>query len=148
MTLHSFSRINISGRAFHLILCLLIIPAFVRAEVSDSVKGQITEILKVKSSFSAGEKKLSSNLAFAERKVQSKPLGKAANLAQTNVAGTDGLVKVVIRGNATPQLLADIANRGGKVDAVAPSKDRVDARMPLTQLEGLASRSDVGSIRQ
>lgn len=148
MTPNSFGRVSISAQTVALVLSLVLLPAVGRAQVSNSVKAQITDILKVKSSFSAAEKKLSSNLAFAERKVQSKSLGRVANLAQPNVAGSDGLVKVVIRGNATPQLLTDIKNRGGRVDAVAPSKDRIDARMPLTQLEGLASRSDVGSIRQ
>jgi len=58
------------------------------------------------------------------------------------------MVQVVIRGNASQALLNEIASRGGKVDAVAPSKDRIEAKVPLTQLEGLASRNDVGSIRQ
>jgi len=148
MTPCFFGRIPISAQRLALVVSLITLPVVGRAQVSNSVKGQISDILAIKGSFSAGEKKLSSNLAFASRKAQAKPLGKAANLVRGNVAGADGLVRVVIRGKATPQLLADIAGRGGRVDAVAPSKDRIDARMPLTQLEGLSSRPDVDSIRQ
>ena len=128
---------------------LVAIPAFAQQQpISNSVKNQISQILAVKDSFSAGEKKLSSNLAFASRQAHGKSLGTAPSLAAPNIAGTDGRVQVVIRGNANPELLSNIAARGGKVDAVAPSKDRIEARVPLLQLEGLATRPDVGSIRQ
>jgi hypothetical protein len=127
---------------------LLVLPVIGNAQVADATKKQMADIIALKNSFSAGEKKLSSNLAFASRKAQSKPVGHATNLVAANVADADGTVQVVIRGQATAALLADIGARGGKVLAVAPSKDRIEARLPLTALEGLASRSDVGSIRQ
>src|SRR6266566_4629852 len=128
---------------------LVAVPAFAQQRpISNSAKNQIEQILAVKESFSAGEKKLSSNLVFASRQANGKSLGAATNLASPNVGATNGLVQVVIRGNATPELLKDIAARGGKVDAVAPSHDRIEAKIPLLQLEALATRSDVGSIRQ
>jgi len=128
---------------------LVAVPAFAQQRpISNSAKNQIEQILAVKESFSAGEKKLSSNLVFASRQANGKSLGAAINLASPNVGATNGLVQVVIRGNATPELLKDIAARGGKVDAVAPSHDRIEAKIPLLQLEALATRSDVGSIRQ
>ena len=98
MTPYFFGRIPISAQRLALVVSLITLPVVARAQVSNSVKGQISDILAIKGSFSAGEKKLSSNLAFASRKAQAKPLGKAANLVRANVAGADGLVRVVIRG--------------------------------------------------
>jgi hypothetical protein len=116
--------------------------------VSASVERDITSIIDVKNSFSTGEKRLSTNLAFASRQAQGKSVGAAASFINPNIAAPGSMVKVVIRGTVCPDLLNEIAARGGSVEAVAPSNDRIEATVPLIQLEGLASRSDVGSIRQ
>src|SRR5262249_5350263 len=116
--------------------------------VSASAQSDIASIIDVKNSFSAGEKKLSTNLAFASRQAQGKPVGAAAGLINPNIGDSRGMVSVVISGAASPDLLNDITARGGSVEAVAPSNDRIEATIPLLQLEGLAARSDVGSIRQ
>jgi Subtilase family len=127
---------------------LLVVPAFAQGQISDSATTQIAQLIAIKASLSPGEQKLSSNLVFASRRAQAKQLGAAASLINPNVADATGMVPVVVRGTVSPELLKDIAVRGGRVDAIAPSNDRVEAAVPLAQLEGLAGRSDVASIRE
>ena len=127
---------------------LLVVPAFAQGQISNSATMQIAQVVALKASLSASEQKLSSNLVFASRRAQGKQLGAAASLTNPNVADATGMVPVVVRGTVSPELLKDIAVRGGRVDAIAPSNDRVEAAVPLAQLEGLAGRSDVGSIRE
>ena len=127
---------------------LLVVPAFAQGQISSSAITQIAQVIALKDSLSASEQKLSSNLVFASRRAQGKQLGAAASLTNPNVADAQGMVPVVVRGAVSPELLKDIAARGGRVDAIAPSNDRVEAAVPLAQLEGLAGRSDVGSIRE
>lgn len=123
-------------------------PAFAQNRVSDSAREQMAQIVAMKNSFSVGEKKLSSNLALASRQAHSRSVGAAASLMNPNVADRNGMVRVVIFATSSPELLSNIATRGGHVDAVAPSNDRIEATVPLLQLEGLAARADVRSIRQ
>ena len=123
-------------------------PVFGQNQISDSVKNQIAQIIALKDSFSTGEKKLSSNLALASRQAHSKPVGAAAPFVNPNIADRKGMVRVVIRGASSPALLKEITARGGHVDAVAPSNERIEATVPLMQLEGLAARPEIGSIRQ
>jgi Subtilase family len=116
--------------------------------VSAAVEQEIASIIDVKNSFSPGEKRLSTNLAYASRQAQGKPVGAAAAFISPDFADPETMVKVVIRGTASTDLVNDIEARGGSVEAVAPSNDRIEATVPLVELEGLAARADVGSIRQ
>jgi subtilisin family serine protease len=126
---------------------LICTPAFAQNRIGNTAKAQIEQLQAIKASASAGEKKLSSSLMFASRQA----LGKSTGGLPESLIGPrqDGhtLIQVVIRGTARPELLSNIVTRGGHVDAVAPSNDRIEAKVPLDQLEGLATRSDVGSIR-
>lgn len=116
--------------------------------ISDSVKQQIDGILETKASFSPGEQKLSTKLVIASRQA----LGKSSNFLDAvphdAVTDVDALVRVSIRGDVTNKMLRAIEIAGGSVDAVAPSNDLVDARMPLQKLESFAARRDVNSIRE
>lgn len=123
-------------------------PTFAQNQISNPVKAQIAAILRVKQSLSAGEKKLSSSLVFASRHALAKPLAGVPESVIGPKQDTHALMQVVVRGTASAKLLSEIAARGGHVDAVAPSNDRIEAKVPLDQLEGLATRPDVGSIRQ
>ncbi len=117
------------------------------AKVTAEGQAQIAQLLALKDSFSVGEQKLSHGLVFASRQVHGKTLGPAAKLVDQAISAKTSL-QVVIRGTASKDLLDYIAARGGTVKAVAPSNDRIEASMPVGELEALATRSDVGSIRR
>lgn len=126
---------------------LICTPAFAQDRMSETAKAQIAAIVKVKQSLSAGEKKLSSGLVFSSRQALGKPLaGVPATLLRPKL-DAHALVQVVVRGTAAADLLNEIAARGGHVDAVAPSRDRIEAKVPVDQLEGLAAHRDVTAIR-
>lgn len=115
--------------------------------LSDAVKQQITDVLQMKDSFTDGEKKLSTNLVLASRQLQGKSTGLPRDGSRAKM-DTGALIRVAIRGSVSNRLLRAIDAAGGAVDAVAPSNDLVEARVPVAALEGLATRADVGSIRQ
>ena len=117
------------------------------AKVTAAGQAQIAQLLALKDSLSVGEQKLSHGLAFASRQVHGKTLGPAAKLVDQAISAKTS-VPVVIRGTASKDLLDYIAARGGTVKTVAPSNDRIEASMPVGELEDLAARSDVGSIRR
>jgi hypothetical protein len=115
--------------------------------VTSAGQAQIAEFLAFKDSFTAGEAKLANGLALVSRQARGKDLGPAAKFANKTLAPTTSLT-VVIRGAASKDLLEYITAHGGKVNAVAPSNDRIEASMPAAELEDLAARSDVGSVRR
>jgi len=117
------------------------------ATVTAAGQAQIAQLLALKDSFSVAEQKLSHGLAFASRQVHGKKLGPAAKLVDQAISAKIS-VPVVIRGTASKDLLDYIAARGGTVKTVAPSNDRIEVSMPVGELEDLAARSDVGSIRR
>ena len=138
-----------SGFAVIIIASSLALTGFAQTDqISESAQRDIASIVDVKRSFSAGERKLSSNLVFSSRLAEGKPVGAAAGLIDPDIAVPGKVLKVVIKGSASAELLAGIAAHGGTVDAVSPGNDRIEASVPLTELEGLASLSDVKSIRQ
>jgi subtilisin family serine protease len=139
----------IPALAFLIVGSLFAVSGYAQTDsISDSAQNDIASIMDVKDSFSTGEQKLSSTLAFASRQATGKPVGAAASLIDPASADPTRMVVVSISCTATPDLQNEIVARGGSVQAVSPSNDRIEATVPLVQLEGLASRSDVGSIRQ
>jgi len=116
--------------------------------VSAAVARDIASIIDVKNSFSPGETRLSTNLVYASRRAQGKSVGAAGAFINPNGMNSGNAVKVVIRCTPSPALLKDIVDRGGSVESLASATDRIVATVPLRQLEALASRTDVSSIRQ
>jgi hypothetical protein len=119
-------------------------------QVTSQGQAEIAKYLALRDTFSVGERKLSQGLALASRQAHGKTLGVAAKFASKTMSATTDTttsVPVVIRGTASKDLLGYIAARGGTVKAVAPSNDRIEASMPVAELEALAARSDVGSVR-
>ncbi len=144
-----------SSRALCMLLTVvamvsLSLPAF--AQLSDSVQRQISDVLQFKDSLSPAEQKLSTNLLFASRNAQGKPAGVATDVAGTSISPDQAMVRVAIRtsaeGKGSGVILKAIQAAGGQVDAVSPSNDLIEATVPVNQLENLAARPAVASIRE
>jgi len=112
-------------------------------DISDSARQQIAEIIALKDSFSPAEQKLSSNLAFASRRIRGLPAGPVASEPR-GLSG--GMVDVEIKGNVSDRLLARIAARSGRVQMQLAKYHYVRARIPLGVLHLLAEDPDVISI--
>lgn len=141
------SGLTLLSIAFIVVLSSAVIGSAQAPSISSAVEREIASIVDVKNSFTAGEKRLSTSLVYASRQAHGKSVGAAASFINPAMANAESSVKVVIRGTASSDLLNEIAARGGSVEAVAPSNDRIEATLPLLQLEGLASRTDIISIR-
>ena len=94
MKSHAFQTFTMShsGRlasrcffALSVVIVSLALPSYAETTpeaggVTDSVRQEIADILQLKDSFSDGEKKLSTNLAFASRRALGKTIGGAVDM--------------------------------------------------------------------
>jgi hypothetical protein len=117
------------------------------ADISDSARQQIAQILAVKDSLSPAEQKLASNLAFASRQSRGLPAGPMASLASVRTLNS-GMVEVEIKGTVSSKLLSAIAAHSGRVKRQLPKFNYVRASVPLKALHLLAEEPDVLSIRE
>ena len=121
------------------------LPGFSQS-ISDAAAQQITDIMATKNSFTAAEKKLSTSLAFASR-LQNGSLPSSVASVVNNPAGTDGMVRVDIRGSISPALVNQIVSLGGQVIGSFPQFRFLQANVPLSAVSAIAGNADVNSIR-
>lgn len=129
------------------LVCFITSPVFAEnsSGISDNAMKQIAGILALKETFTAPEKKMSSNLIFADRQARGMDIGPMNGLVSTQRM-SGGMVEVEIRANVSDQLLEQITAEGGKVKS--HSADTIRARIPLHVLHLIAADPSVQSIRE
>ncbi len=142
-----FSRTSLVAVGAFVAIASLPIFAQQSDDLSDSAKQQIAEILKHKQSFSDGERKLSSHLAFASRFSRVQPSRSISRLLDTSRISARGMVEVDIKGDVDESLLGLIVAVGGEVQSSSVEHGLVRATLPLRALERVAQSSQVGSIQ-
>ena len=117
-------------------------------DISETARQQIKDVLRLKASLSDGQKKLSSELLFSAMKAQGKSLGtipsSAMGSAKTDAAGS---VLIDIRVNLVSSISQQINLLGGEVVYSSEVDGEIRAKLPLLQVESLASHPDVRWIR-
>ncbi len=143
MGLRSYTR-----RAFVLagFVALLGVQAFGQ-QISGTVVQQISDIESTKDSLNPAQQKLDSSLLFPLLSATGR-LNGASFQSVIPVTAADTTVNVEIHGNITPQLITAIQAAGGTVIANAAQFGIVSASVPLNQLEGLATNSDIRNIQR
>ncbi len=117
--------------------------------LSESARGQIEALLSEKASWTPAQNKMESQLIHALKKHRGQAFAAGAPELQLDVKlEPDGQVLVDINANVTPELLALVAQGGGKVINSFPQFHAVRALVTLAQLETLAGSQDVISIRR
>jgi subtilisin family serine protease len=116
-------------------------------ELSENVKAQIADVLKVKETFTPAERKMDSRLVFAERKALGKNIGTAA-IPLVHAKATDSLrVEVRSVGPANKVFRNTVAKHGGTIHSFSKAGGRVYATIGLKTLTELAAEGSVKSIR-
>jgi hypothetical protein len=127
-------------------------------DIADSALEQIAAIAQMKQGFTDAQKKIDSNLLFAEKSASGELAGTSianvgsitdtvAAIAPTPADALQSNVAVDIYGNVTAGLLNAIAAAGGTTIDEAPQWGIVRALVPLNALEAVAANADVHSIR-
>ena len=109
-------------------------PAQPGGTLPQTTEQQIEALLIQKAQRTAAQRKLSSHLLDAWRTGRGQP-------------AADERVKVDIRADVTPAVLARIRDLGGTVLNSVPQYRAIRARLPLSALESLATLDAVQSIR-
>jgi hypothetical protein len=130
--------------ALTLVLSMSIsLHAVAQGQVSPQVVQQIQAIQSVKASFTPGQQKMGSGLAFGVLAGANDP--RVAGIAA--ITPLSGNVRVAISGTVGPDLLNAIAAAGGSVEAQNAQFGKLIATLPASALESIAARSDVLSVR-
>ena len=115
--------------------------------ISDQALKQIGEILALKQSFNAAEKKMSSNLSFANRQARGIGIGTMGRLLDTRRI-KDGMVEVDIHGQVSDQLVDLITANGGQVKKQWAKFGEIRAIIPLEKIHLIAAESSVRAINE
>ena len=123
-------------------------PVKLTPQAMAHLKAQIDIANADKAARTPTQDKISSQFLYAAREERTGVALKGVETMHAAVAKeTDGTVLVDINATVTPGLLLAIKTLGGVVVNSFPAYDSIRARMPLQQLETLAAREDVRSIR-
>jgi hypothetical protein len=118
------------------VLPLALSPAFA-ADIADSAKQQIAQVLAIKKTFSPAMQKMDSATAFGLlRSRGSLPVWMNAIIDEN----TTGFVDVQIGANATAAFRAYVVSLGGAIRNASPNNDVLVASVPVASLESLAAR--------
>jgi hypothetical protein len=124
------------------VLPLALSPAFA-ADIADSAKQQIAQVLAIKKTFSPAMQKMDSATAFGLlRSRGSLPVWMNAIIDEN----TTGFVDVQIGANATAAFRAYVVSLGGAIRNASPNNDVLVASVPVASLESLAARPEVKSV--
>ncbi|HSD66310.1 MAG TPA: neuroendocrine convertase 1, partial [Vicinamibacteria bacterium] len=119
-------------------------------ELTERGRQQIRAILAEKASRTPAARKLATSLVYAQREslgqAMVQGLGPLRRVADRARVGGDGTVVVDIRAAVTDELLQTVARVGGRVTLAYPSLGAVRARVPVGELETIASLPEVRSI--
>ncbi len=117
-------------------------------DISDSAMQQIRALLLEKEARSATQRKLSASLVYAGNAARGVATGGVTDLgnpaSSVHIGPQGALVK--IKGTVSPGLLNAIGQMGGRVIYSSAARGAIQARVPVTGLEGLAARGDVRSM--
>ena len=117
-------------------------------KLTESALKQIAALQEEKAKRTPAQRKIDSQLLFAEKMRQGLPI--AANITKLTVdldKDEKGRVEVDIAAKVTEELLASISLAGGKVISSFAQSEAVRAWVSLKDMEALASRADVKFIR-
>src|SRR6266850_4145287 len=107
--------------------------------ISSNVLEQIRALQTEKEQRTPAQKKMDSQLIYALRLQLGQPIARGVtNLRLLTRTEPDGRHLVDIEANVTPALLDAIAQAGGQVMNSSPRFGEVRARLPLSQIEGIA----------
>ena len=110
---------------------------------------QINLLAKEKAGRTEAQKKISSQLLYAiKKKAGDSIFNKLPEFKTTLSTEENGMVLVDIKATVTPELLALIEELGGEVVNSFAEYDAIRARMPVEDIETLAERPDIVSIRE
>lgn len=110
--------------------------------ITDEARQQIADLLAVKKTFTAAEKKMSSNLIFANRQARGVAVGIPAGLIDTRkVVG--GMIEVEIKARVSDGLLNRLAGKTAQVKEHSAKYNHVHASVVLASLHLLAEDPDV-----
>ncbi len=112
-------------------------------KISAAIQGQIAAILAAKSNFTAGESKMSSNLAFSSAQSRGVSLGAATSLLRAPETDAVGGVTVEMRAEPSKPLLRLIKNSGGEVQEIIGQYNYIRATIPAGALNTVAESPDV-----
>lgn len=118
------------------------------AQISDSARQQIGDLLAEKAARTPAQRKIGSSLLYMAKRKQGKLLPGMAGLRSLVPERADGLVDVQIRGLITKQLIKAIERSGGKLISGDVNGPLLRALVPLNAVESLAARSEVRGIHQ
>ena len=131
---------------------------FLPAQTSPSalkpaVQKQMLEVVAFKKTFTEAEKKMSFNLVLLSRQAHHQPLGSMAHLINRRAIDGTGKVLVDVTADLSPSLMSSPAMATAKqIDGDVPqsaySSRRLMTHVAATDLLGLASHSDVHTIRE
>ncbi len=128
-------------------LCATSAPA---QELTEQGMQQIRAILAEKAARTPAQRKLATSLLYARREragqAMVQGLGPLRRVADRAGVDRDGMVVVDIRADVTDGLLQTIARVGGRVALAYPAFGAVRARVPIRQVEAIASLPEVRSI--
>jgi len=128
---------------------LFLVPASAQLAISPEISQQISDLMLEKEGRTTGQRKLGSSLVYALKESRGERLGNSIDvLPSLNSLNTGASgVLVDVRAAIGDGLLAAIVQMGGSVVSVAAPEGKLRARVPLTQLESLAARSDVEFVK-
>jgi subtilisin family serine protease len=138
-----------------LLVCLLIGSglsgtAFTQ-DFDEHVQQQIKELIQEKEGRTGAQKKLASRLVYAIKAARHERLGTTIDAMPNALTGLDTRsgkgVLVDIRGAVSSDLEGAITKAGGEVIYSSRGVNIIHARVPIHQLEKLAGRGDVSTIR-
>jgi hypothetical protein len=124
------------------VLGLALAPAFA-ADIADSAKQQIAQILSIKSTFSPAMQKMDSATAFGLLRSRGVLPAWMNDIIDAN---NTGMVDVEIGVNVTPAFQAYVASLGGTIRQASPANDVLIASIPYASLENLAARPEVKTV--
>jgi hypothetical protein len=127
-------------------------PAALQAQLSESAKKQMVEIVAFKRTFSSAEQKMSFNLVLLSRQSRGELPESLQPLIDLSDVDASGRPIVLVDGYVGPSLLANSAMRGvetidGQVPIPAIAAGKIRAHVVTQDLLSLASNPDVKQLR-
>ncbi|MBI5384588.1 MAG: IPT/TIG domain-containing protein [Verrucomicrobia bacterium] len=112
--------------------------------LSESAARQIRALQDAKAARTPTQSKIDSELLAADKMRQGQPVARGITNLQVDLdQDAAGRVLVDIKADVSPELLRRIESLGGTVLSSFAQHQAIRARLPLAQMEPLASRSDV-----
>ncbi len=116
--------------------------------ISASALSQIQALQAEKAARPPAQQKMDSQLVYAVKQARKEIIAPGLDNVRLGVApDANGLVLVDITAEVSQTLLGHIAQSGGQVVHSSPRFRAIRARLPLNQIESLAARADVKTVR-